>query len=294
MPQAWARPLPAPEQADQPHPADFTNYVSLGIVGYDPADPTLAFVRKEGGQYIVEVTLANGDDVNAYLCHQQTGDGAGDYLPVQPNESVVLVWPDGESTSPYIIARLADLERKIVNSVCGVDTSTEIGGLEIVRQFRWMRTVDGQVYAVQSGGELLLQGGGAGVRIKGAQVCVDGGVHLGANFTSDPEPGFVIGGEDPVNIPAVPYIPIPDVSLSEEPQPLQLRDGIVRFQDPIEANILTDADFFSFILIINTVLTVAAAFFGLPWPYADPENLPKLIRAAHVRASTKHTASDEP
>jgi len=293
--QAWDRPEPAPEDpGEQPHPADFQNYVSLGIVGYDPEDPTLAFVRRVNGQYLVEVTLADGDDVNAYLCHQQTGVGAGDYIPVKPGESVVVVWPDGDSTSPYIVARLADLERQIVDQVCGVDTTTKLGGLEIVRQFRWLRTVDGQVFAIQSGGEMLLQGGGVGVRIKGPQVVIDGGVHLGADFTANPEPGAVVGGEDPVNIPGVPYIPVPAFSLSEEPQPPQLRDGIVRFQDPVEGNILTDPDFFGWMATVNGLLVIIAAFLGVPWPYDDPESWPIKMRAAHVRASRKHTATDEP
>lgn len=290
MAQAWDVPLPSPDDmGDQPHPADFTNYVSLGVVGYDPDDPTLAFVRKQNGQYLVEVTLEpDGDPVNAYLCHQQTGAGAGDYIPVQPGESVVLVWPDGESTSPYIVARLADLERKIVNEVCGIDTSTLVGGLEIVRQFRWMRTVDGQVFAIQSGGEMLLQGGGVGVRIKGPQVVVDGAVHLGADFTADPSPGLVVGGQDPVNIPGVAFIPIPDISLSLTPQPPQLRDGIARFQDPIEGNIFTDPDFFEFWIAMYTVVTAAAIFFNLPWPFVEP---PAKLTSRLVRASTTHTAS---
>jgi len=293
MPQRWDRIQPAPEQSEAPQPSDFMNYVSLGIVGYDPEDPTLAYVRREGGQVLVEVELAVGGEVNAYLCHQQTGSGAGDYIPVEPGESVVLLWPDSES-SPYIVARLADLERKLVDQVCGVDTTTEVGGFEVVRQFRWMRTVDGQVFAIQAGGEMLLQGGGSGVRIKGPQVVIDGGVHLGADFTTNPEPGLVVGGEVPLNLPAVPFIPIPDISLSEEPQPPQLRDGIVRFQDPIEANILTDEDFFGWMFTVNGLLVLIAAFLGLPWPYADPESWPIKVRAAHVRASTKHTATDGP
>mgnify|MGYP000134310250 CR=1 FL=1 len=37
-----------------------------------------------------------------------TGASAGDYIPVEPGESVVIVWPDALG-SPYIIARLADV-----------------------------------------------------------------------------------------------------------------------------------------------------------------------------------------
>lgn len=293
MAQRWDRIAPGPDEVEQPHPQDYVSYVSLGEVGYDPEDPTLAFVRREDGQLLVEVTTNDNNTVNAYLCHQQTGPGAGDYTPVQPGEKVVLMWPDGDAI-PYIVARLADLERQLVNQVCGVDTATPLGQLELVRQFRWMRTVDGQVFAIEAGGEMLLKGGGTGVRVSGQQVVVDsgaGGVHLGADFTSPPAPGPVVGGEEPVSIPAVPYIPIPDISLSLEPQPPQLRDGIVRFQDPVEANALTDDAFFEYWLAVYAVLSAAAVFFGIPWPFVEP---PVKLTSLHVRASTKHTAVDGP
>jgi hypothetical protein len=290
MAQRWDRIMPGPDEAEQPQPGDYVSYVSLGIVGYDPVDPSLAFVRREGGQVLVEVHCMDGKDVNAYLCHQQTGPNAGDYTPVGPGESVVLLWPDGDS-EPYIIARVADLERQLVNQVCGVDTATPLGQLELVRQFRWMRTVDGQVFAIQAGGEMLLQGGGAGVRISGAQVVVDGAVHLGADFTSNPEPGLVVGNDEPVHIPAVPFIPVPDISLSLEPQPPQLRDGIARFQDPIEANILTDDAFFEYWLAVYTFISAAALILGIPWSFTEA---PAKLTSRLVRASTKHTAVDGP
>ena len=290
--QRWERP-PMQELADPGEsPNDFKNYVSLGEVGYDPKDPTLAYVRQVDGQRIVEVTLADGDDVNAYLCHQQVGGGGGDYIPVEPGDAVVILWPDGQGETPYLVARLADLEHALAATVCGIDTSTKLGQLDLVRQFRWTRTPDGQVYAIQAGGEMLLHGGGAGVRLKGAQIVLQGGVHLGADFTTQPYPGEVVGGEVPATLPAAPFIPIPDVSLSLDPQPPQLRDGIVRFADPIEANVFTDEDFFLFILTINTFISAAAIILGLPWPYADPENMPTRIVSGHVRASRRHTAND--
>ena len=285
----WERPPIRPEDGDGPHPADYKNYVSLGTVGYDPDDPSLAFVRRVNGQILVEVTLTDGDAVNAYLCHQQTGPNAGDYIPTQPGESVVIVWPDGFAESPYIVARLADLERKLVNQVCGIDTSTPAGAFEVVRQFRWMRTVDGQVFAVQAGGELLFQGGGTGVRIKGAQVVVDGSVHLGADFTTPPVPGAVIGPEEPPTIAAGPFIPIPDVSMSLTPQPPQLHNGIVRFQDPVEANLATDDAFFEYWLAVYTFISAAALILGIPWSFTEP---PAKLTSRAVKASRTHTAGD--
>jgi hypothetical protein len=273
--------------------ADFVNYVSLGVVGHDPEDPSLAFVRVVNGQVLVEVELSgDGDEVDAYLCHSQTGADAGDYIPVAAGDCVVLVWPDGQSASPYIIARLADVERQLAGSCCGIDTS---GEQDRVRQFRWLRTPEGQIYAVQSGGELLLQGGGNGVRIAGEQVLLTGAVHIGADFTVPPTPGEVISGEDSTpTVPGAPFIPEPGVSLAEEPIPGQLAAGIVRFKDSIESNLATDPDFWSFILTVNGLLSLTAAFLAVPWPYDDPETLPKSIKPQHTTASTTHTCNDPP
>jgi len=276
----------------EPSAAEFVNYVSLGVVGSDPEDPSLAFVRYVDGQVLVEVELSDGDGVNAYLCHSQTGASAGDYIPVEPGESVVLVWPDGQSTSPYIIARLADVERQLAGSCCGIDATGAEGR---VRQFRWMRTPDGQVYAVQSGGELLLQGGGNGVRITGEQVLVSGATHLGADFTTPPAPGEVVSGDTSTPaVPAAPFVPEVAVSLAEENPGPQLAAGIVRFKDSIESNIATDPDFWSFILTVNGLLSLTAAFLAVPWPYDDPETLPKSLKPQHTTASTTHTANDPP
>lgn len=283
--------MPAPDAAP-PSEAEFVNYVSLGTVGHDPEDPSLAFVRIEGGQVLVEVELAgDGDAVNAYLCHSQTGASAGDYIPVEPGESVVLVWPDGQASSPYIIARLADVERQLAGACCGLDTSSATG----IRQFRWLRTPEGQVYAVQSGGEMLLEG--SSVRITGAQVLLNGATHLGADFLTPPVPGEPLGGtENTPSIPAAPFIPTPDISLSlDDPPPgPQLANGIVRFSDSIESNIITDPDFWAFILTVNGLLILVAAFLGVPWPYSTPESLPSALKPRHTTASTTHTANDPP
>ena len=281
-------------EAAPPSAGEYSNNVSLGVVAHDPKDPSLAYVRFESGQVLVEVELSgDGDAVNAYLCHSTTGASAGDYIPVQPGESVVLVWPDSNGT-PYIVARLADVERSLAGSVCGIDTAGELG---FVRQFHWMRTPGGTIYAVQSGGEMLLAGGGGGVRIAGTQILMNGATHLGADFTTPPIPGEAITGQDTTpDIPASPFIPTPDVSLSlnDPPPGPQLKNGIVRFADLVEANILTDPTFFGFILTVNGLLSLTAAFLGVPWPYDDPEMLPKQITSMHVTASTTHTATDPP
>ena len=293
MPSQFPSQIRSPDAPEQ-NAGEYSNHVSLGVVAHDPEDPSLAFVRIENGQVLVEVELAgDGDAVNAYLCHSTTGASAGDYFPVEPGESVVIVWPDALG-SPYIIARLADVERSLAGSAAGIDTSGPAG---FVRQFRWLRTPEGQIYVVQSGGEMLLEGGGAGVRITGAQVLLNGATHLGADFTSPPVPGEAVSGQDTTpSIPAAPFIPTPDFSLSlDDPPPgPQLKNGIVRFADGVEANLLTDPTFFSFILTVNGLLTLTAAFIGVQWPYDDPETLPKMIKAAHVTASTTHTANDPP
>ena len=290
---SFPTPIESPE-APGPSAGEYSNNVSLGVVAHDPEDPSLAFVRFESGQVLVEVELSgDGDAVNAYLCHSTTGAGAGDYIPVQPGESVVLVWPDSNGT-PYIVARLADVERSLAGTVCGIDTAGPGG---FVRQFHWMRTPDGTIYAVQSGGEMLLQGGGVGVRISGTQVLLNGSTHLGADFTTPPIPGMAITGQDvSPDIPPTPFIPEPGFSpsLADPPPGPQLLNGIVRFQDAVEANFFTDPNFFGFILTVNGLLSLTAAFLGVPWPYDDPATLPDRITSAHVSASITHTWSDPP
>ena len=293
MPSQFPRQIRSPESPEQDAGA-YSNHVSLGVVAHDPEDPSLAFVRIENGQVLVEVELAgDGDAVNAYLCHSTTGASAGDYIPVEPGESVVMVWPDALG-SPYIIARLADVERSLAGTAGSLDTTGPAG---FVRQFRWLRTPEGQIYVVQSGGEMLLEGGGAGVRITGAQVLMNGATHLGADFTTPPVPGEAVSGQESTpSVPAAPFIPTPDFSLSlDDPPPgPQLKNGIVRFADGVEANLLTDPTFFGFILTVNGLLSLTAAFLGVPWPYDDPETLPKQIKSTHVTASTTHTANDPP
>lgn len=279
------------EEPPDPSPAEYANFVSLAVVGHDPDDPTLAHVRVQDGQVLVEVTLSDGDCCDAWLCHHQTGASAGDYIPVEPGDSVVLVWPDGDS-SPYIVARLADVERSLAGSACGIDTTGPVG----IRQFRWMRTPDGQIYAVQSGGELLLEGGGGGVRITGEQLLMNGATHLGADFVTPPVPGEVLGQKTTPSVPPGPFIPEPAASpsLSDPPPGPQLLNGIVRFRDAVEANLFTDTDFFGFVNSINAFIILAANLLGLPWEYDTPDKIPIKITAAHVTASTTHTANDKP
>jgi len=276
----------APDAAP-PSEAEFVNYVSLGTVGLDPEDPSLAFVRVVDGQVLVEVELAgDGDAVNAYLCHSQTGAVAGDYIPVEPGDAVVLVWPDGQAASPYIIARLADVERQLAGSCCGLAT-TSPG----VRQFRWLRTPTGQIYAVQSGGEMLLEG--SSVRITGAQVLLNGETHLGADFLTPPVPGQPIGGTaSSPSVPAAPFVPdlLPSLATIPPAELLQRAQGIVRFSDEIEANVLTDPDFIAWLAAANGVLTLAAVLVGLPWPFPDPPV--KLTSRANT--ASVHTANDPP
>jgi preprotein translocase subunit Sec61beta len=274
----------APDEP-QPSSSEFVNYVSLGTVGLDPEDPSLAYVRVVNGQVLVEVELAgDGDAVNAYLCHSQTGASAGDYIPVEPGESVVLVWPDGQASSPYIIARLADVERQLAGSCCGLSTVT---GGTTVRQFRWLRTPAGQIYAVQSGGEMLLEG--SSVRIKGAQVLLDGTVHLGADFATQPVPGAPLDGtETSPSVPAVPFVPPLAPSLATTPTAPQASAGILRFSDAIEANLLTDPEFMAWVAAANVILTAAAGLLALPWPFPNPPT--KLTSRANT--ASKHTATD--
>lgn len=271
-----------------PSPAAPQNAVSLGRVGQDETDPSRAFCYiDDSGQVLVEVTLdPDGDKIQAYLCLAQTGPNAGDFIPVRPGEAVLVVFPSGDPDQAYIVGRLDDETTNLAPTVCGLSTTGPAGQ---VRQFRWLVTPAGQVYAIQAGGEILLQGGGAGVRIKGAQVLIDGATHIGADFAAAPVPGQVAGGgAETAPAPAGPYVP-PQGSTLTTPPFVGNAKAIVRVTDGVQANISTDTEFFLYLNAVNTFIVAAAALLGLPWAFPSA---PLAIESQHKSASLLHTAGD--
>jgi len=268
------------------------NFVALASVGQDATDPSRAFCYIDSsGQVLVEVTLEpDGDKIQAYLCLAQTGPNAGDFIPVRPGEAVLVVFPQGDPDQGYIVGRLDDESTNLAPTVCGISTTGPQGQ---VRQYRWLVTPAGQVYAIQAGGEILLQGGGAGVRIKGAQVLVDGACHLGADFATAPIPGHVSGGgAETAPSPAGAFLPPQGATLTEPPF-VGNRDAIVRAKDEVQSNLAIDPAFWIWVKAVNVFIAALAALTGLPWAYPEPTPGPPLkLTAQHKGASRTHTAAD--
>jgi hypothetical protein len=285
------------------------NFVSLARVGQDESDPSRAFCYvDDSGQVLVEVTLEpDGDKVQAYLCLAQTGPNAGDFIPVRPDEAVLVVFPAGDPDQAYIVGRLDDESTNLAPTVCGLSTTGPAGQ---VRQYRWLVTPSGQVYAVQAGGEILLQGGGAGVRIKGAQVLVDGATHLGADFASAPIPGQVAGGgSESAATAAGPFVPPQGTTLTTPPWAGN-RDAIVRVKDGVQSNSATDPTFWTWKQALEVYLTAVDVFVNAlsslnPGTIAAAllvyqaariayaaTPVPTAIEAQHKAASATHTAAD--
>lgn len=299
----WLHDGPNPPPAEVPR-----NYVSLARVGQNASDPSRAFCYIDNsGQVLVEVTLEpDGDKVQAYLCLAQTGPNAGDFIPVRPDEAVLVVFPGGDPDHGYIVGRLDDETTNLAATVCGISTTGPTGQ---VRQYRWLVTPAGQVYAVQAGGEILLQGGGAGVRIKGAQVLVDGAMHLGADFATAPVPGQVAGGgTESAATPAGPFVPPQGATLTTPPFAGN-RDAIVRVKDGVQSNQQIDALFWQWVFAVNVFLvTIQGVVDGLTGNAltallaplgADFKALtlatvfpPSAIESQHKAASRTHTAAD--
>lgn len=279
---------PIYDAPEHPAPDVPANSVSLGRVGHDSGDPSRAFCYvDDSGQVLVEVTLdPDGDKVQAYLCLAQTGPNAGDFIPVRPGEAVLVVFPGSDPDQGYIIGRLDDVTTSLAATVCGLST-TGAGGA--VRQFRWLVTPGGQVYAIQAGGEVMLQAGGAGVQIKGAQVLIDGAAHLGASFALVPSPGQVAGGaSETAPSPAGPFAP-PQGATATTPPFVGNAKAIVRATDGVQANIATDEAFFIYLTALNSFVVAVAGALAIPWAYPSP---PTAIESQHKGASATHTASD--
>ncbi len=295
-------------EGPEPSPRDYENYVSLGVVGHDPNDPSEAFAEVVDGQVLVEVTLSDsGDSVRAYLCMEQSGPNAGGYIPVSPGDSVIIVWPLSNYVGCYIVGRVADLENRLAGTCCGLDTYDPAGKL---KQFRWLITPRGEVYAVQAGGEVLLKAGGAGVRIEGTQVLLKGATHLGADFAAPPVPGAVLtGATESASTPAQPYLPPQGATLTDPPFTGNAK-AIVRVTDGVQSNAAIDPKFWAwksalgvYLAAVDTFIqalatlnpgTIAAAL--LVYQAAkiayDLTPDPTAIESQHKGASATHTCLD--
>ena len=238
--------------ASPPH-----NFVSYGTVGH--YDGTPAYVRIEDGDVLVEVTLnPSGDQVSARVDFD-TVDGGGFYLPLSYGQRVVVGFPNGDSSEAVIIGRCSDKSWPFPDEVCDVATSSNGKNAPC---FAFLKTQDGQLLCIETGtnADIVIHSG-ASVQLKAtpsSQNLITGRTHIGSDveFSSPPtaatvaEDGFVEEGEA-----GGLFSPAPN---SKGTTNLKLQvypaDGVVRMDDGIVSNGITDPAFFAWVSAVSAAL----------------------------------------
>lgn len=276
-----------------------TNYVDIGVVGH--ADQNPAFARVESGKVLVEVTLVpSGDEIIAELGLEGQGSDYGHYIPISIGARVVVVFPKGEEDA-VIVARLTDDVFPFPEEVAGIDTTGPVidpeTGAAGAPHLAFLKTPDGTILAIESGegGDLVIKSGGS-IKIEASTalpIHLNGRVHLGADFTSQPSPQTTgASGEINPGTPATPFIPTPLTPAPGNPIPtpptpatVPAADSIVRAKDAIQSDITSDPIFWTFIngLYAHPLIGPVLASSGIVLP---------LVANSSARAASRHTASD--
>ncbi|MCK9513052.1 MAG: hypothetical protein M0R28_17750 [Pigmentiphaga sp.] len=228
-------------------------------------ETTPAWVRIEQGEFLVEVTTANGDELIARI-----GSDV-DYLALSYGCQVVVVYPDGDETLATIVARLGDLKRPVPPVVAGVQTGAAAAvakGLHVpAPAWTFTRLPDGQLMAIETGlgGDYLVHSGGS-VEIKAAPtgaIHLNGRVALGEGPTSPPFGGTVSAAG--TTIPGVPAVPAIDTPYTPAPAPPQTivpfvgtEHAILRAKDDIQSSITIDPYFWAWVTAVGTNPMIAA------------------------------------
>src|SRR5690606_33626574 len=105
------------------------------------------WVRIEQGEFLVEITTANGDEIMARIGSRV------DYVALEFGSQVVVVYPDGDETLATIVARLDDMPRPIPEAVAGVQTGAAAAVAKGVHvpapAWTFSRLPDGQLLAIE-------------------------------------------------------------------------------------------------------------------------------------------------
>jgi len=230
------------------------NFLSYGTVGH--VDLTPAFARIEGGDVLVEVTLApSGDEIVARLDFDSM-DGGGAYVPLSYGQRVVVGFPNAETGDPVILGRCSDQSWPFPGSVAGLSTSSSGTPAPM---FSFVKTAAGQIFAIETGegADILIHSGGS-VEVSvsaGEQVLVGGRTHIGSGvgFSTAPTPpevageGFVEPGE-----PGGSYTPTPNTNPTIPPPldpsgfPLPA-EGVFRVKDRTQSNAAIDPAWWTYI-----------------------------------------------
>lgn len=230
------------------------NFISYGTVGH--VDLTPYFARIEGGDVLVEVTLApSGDEIIARMDFDSM-DGGGSYVPLSYGQRVVVGFPNAETGDPVIISRCSDQSWPFPTSVAGLSTSSSGTPAPM---FAFVKTAAGQVFAIETGdgADVLIHSGGS-VEVQvtaGEQVLVGGRTHIGSGVAFSPAPvppevaeeGFVEPGE-----PGGAYDPLPNTNPTTppplDPSGLPLpADGVFRVKDRTQSNAAIDPAWWTYV-----------------------------------------------
>lgn len=284
------RSMPAPMPAGGGGGDDATQ-VDLGRIGHE--DPSPAWMRLEGGQAFVEVTLRSGDEIVA-----RVGDSVHD-LAIGDIVSVVLV--DGDPGQAVVTSVLHDLEAALPSSVAGVSTgasaATEPGVSVPAPTFSFLRTRDGRLLAIEtgSGGDIVVHSG-ASVHIQAAATHIEGAVHLAAGPSTPPTGSLVApGNAQAPGVPMVERLPVPLVNATLPPYGGD-RYAVVRAVDAYQSNIAVDVTFWSkwvgmlamfeawavVLPVLLPALNILKAIPPVPWPVS--------MESKAMTASTQVTA----
>lgn len=251
MPANWRR-MRSPMQ---PMPAEVpmggdgeTSQVDLGRVGH--SDPSSKWMRLEGQQAWVEVTLRNGEEIVASVADEVRDLAIGD--------TVVIVYVDGDPTQAQVIARRHDNKAPMPDEVAGVSTGaagTELDGkTDFAPTFTFVRTREGRLFALETGegGDVLLHSGAA-VHVKATTTHIEGNVRLGAAPIDAPLGSRVApeNGER-AGIPLVPFVPLPGANATLPPYAGFAR-GVVRASDEYQSNIAIDPVYWTKIAAMETM-----------------------------------------
>lgn len=241
-----------------------TSQVDLGRVGH--SDPSSKWMRLEGQQAWVEVTLRNGEEIVASVADEVRDLAIGD--------TVVIVYVDGDPTQAQVIARRHDNKAPMPDEVAGVSTGaagTELDGkTDFAPTFTFVRTREGRLFALETGegGDVLLHSGAA-AHIKATTTHIEGNVRLGAAPLDAPLGSRVApeNGER-AGIPLVPFVPLPGANATLPPY-VGFARGVVRASDEYQSNPVIDVDFFAKLNGLRPMFVAWAALFPVLQPALD-------------------------
>lgn len=277
------------------------NQIVYGTVGHE--DPNPQYVRLEGGQPYVEVTIQpEGDEVSARVGLPGAGDKSGWYIPLEFGCRVIMELLDGDPQRAVITGRLYDETCAMPGTVAGVLTGAlGVSGAVVAPAPNWqfVKTASQQMLAIETGtnGDVLIHAG-ASVHIKTGfagvlpgQIHLDGTTRLGKPPATDPIGSQV--GPAGVNSPAIPAVPAaldaPPIPLPGAPAPVPFlgqATSIIRAKDGVQSYVLVDPVFWAWITAVG-VHPLIIGVIGLP-----PPVVMNAVHAGQYGPGALHTASD--